>query len=93
MFKTLKEIKAHKEQITSKGLQTAVIYFKSPILNAVEERHIYADNIIELRAWLNDTTTLYLKNNICYIAYINNHIEQTNGDITTNFLGLEDYDV
>ena len=89
MFKTLKEIQAHKEQVTSKGLQSAIIYFKSPILNAIEERHIYADGITELNVWLYETCAFYKEQNICFMSYINDSIQVTNGDITTNFLGLE----
>lgn len=90
MFNSLKEIKEHKEEIISKGLQTAIVYFKSPILNGIEERHIYADSITELRAWLYETCDFCDKHNICYISYLNGSIEMTHGDITTNFLGLED---
>ena len=89
MFKTIREIQEHKDRITSKGLQTAVIYFKSPILNTIEERHIYADDITELNMWLCETCAFYKENNICFISYINNSIQITNGGITTNFLGLE----
>lgn len=90
MFKTLTEIQENKNRITSKGLQTAIIYFKSPILDAIEERHIYADDVIELSAWLRETCAFYKEQNICFISYINDSIQITNGDITTNFLGLED---
>lgn len=90
MFRTIKEIQEHKDKITSKGLQTAIVYFKSPILNAIEERHIYADDITELNVWLRETCAFYKEHNICFISYINDSIQVTNGDITTNFLGLED---
>lgn len=84
MFRTIKEIKAHKEQITSKGLQTAIIYFMSHILNGVEERHIYADDINELRAWLNENLFEMKRQNIEYMAYLNSCLEYKNGDITKN---------
>lgn len=90
MFKTIKEIQDHKDRITSKGLQTAIIYFKSPILNAIEERHIYADDVTELNVWLRETCDFYKEKNICFISYINDSIQAVNGDIITNFLGLED---
>ena len=85
----MKEIQEHKDRITSKCLQTAIIYFKSPILNAIEERHIYADDITELNIWLRETCAFYKEQNICFISYINDSIQVVNGDITTNFLGLE----
>lgn len=88
-MKTFKEIKEHKEQITSKGLQTAIIYFFSPILNEVEERHIYADSITELRAWLNETCMFYNMHNICYLSYLNGVLETNQGDIVDKILDLE----
>ena len=83
-MKTIAEIREHKENITSKGLQTAIIYFMSPILNEVEERHIYADDINELRAWLNENLFEMKKRDIEYMAYLNSFLEYKNGDITKN---------
>lgn len=70
-MRTITEIREHKEKITCKGLQTAIIYFISPILNEVEERHIYADDINELRTWLNENVFEMKKHNIEYMAYLN----------------------
>ena len=85
-MKTIAEIKEHKEKITSKGLQTAIIYFMSPILNEVEERHIYADDINELSAWLNENLFEMKKHNIHFMAYLNNFLEYKNGDFIKNLL-------
>ena len=83
-MKTIAEIREHKEKITSKGLQTAIIYFMSPILNEVEERHIYADDINELRAWLNENLFEMKRRDIEYMTYLNSFLEYKNGDITKN---------
>ena len=81
-MKTIEEIRKHKEEITSKGLQTAIIYFMSPILNEVEEKHIYADDINELRIWLDENVFEMKNRNIEYMAYLNSFLEYKNGDIT-----------
>lgn len=74
MFNTLKEVKEHKEQITSKGLFTSIIYFLSPITGEVEERHIYADDNAECAAWLEEQHKFYTDKKIKHYAYNNGYI-------------------
>lgn len=41
------------EAVTSKGLFTAIVFYKSPITEQPEERHIYADDNSECINWAN----------------------------------------
>lgn len=69
MFKSMKEVKKHKESVESKGLFTSIIYFLSPITGEVEERHIYADDNAEALSWLNHCHLFYKEKEIKYCAY------------------------
>ena len=79
MFKSFSEFRQHKDTVTSKGLHTAIIYFRSPVTEEIEERHIYADEYTEVVEWLNNITTKYREANFTFITYLNNHIEEMNG--------------
>ena len=71
MFKTLKEIQAHKKSVESKKLFTSIIYFLSPITGEVEERHIYADDNAECVAWLEENHKFYTDKKIKHYGYNN----------------------
>ena len=71
MFKTLEEVRTHKEAVESKGLFTSIIYFLSPITGEVEERHIYADDNAECVAWLEENHKFYKEKNIKHYGYNN----------------------
>ena len=69
MFKSLAEVRNHKESIESKGLFTSIIYFLSPITGEIEERHIYADANVECVAWLNERHKFYMDKEIKHYGY------------------------
>ena len=69
MFKTLEEVRKHRESIESKGLFSSIIYFYSPIINGIEERHIYADSNFECVQWLNEQCKFYREQEIKYHGY------------------------
>ena len=79
MFKSFSELRQHKDKITSKGLHTAIIYFRSPIDGEIIERHIYADDYMEVSKWLDNITTKYREANFTFITYLDNHIQEMNG--------------
>lgn len=70
--------------ITSKGLYTVVVFFRSPITDKVEERHMYADANAEVWAVADTWKATYDKLGFNYIIYVNNSIEYSN-----NFHGFE----
>ena len=74
-FKTLDDVRKHKESVESKGLFTAIIYFLSPITGEVEERHMYADDNAECLQWLNEQHVFYQDKNIKHYGY-NNSIKK-----------------
>lgn len=79
MFTSIEEMQIHLDTLKKKDLQFAVIYFISPITNKVEERHIYADDIVELYAWSRDLAEFYTSLTVDFIGYINDTLEYSNG--------------
>ena len=70
-----KELIAKLEEINSKGLQSAVLVFYSPLSETVEERHIYADNFNEVFEWADSLNNKYMNSSIpAFIIYINNEL-------------------
>jgi hypothetical protein len=70
-----KELIAKLEEINSKGLQSAVLIFYSPLSETVEERHIYADNFNEVFEWADSLNNKYMNSSIpAFIIYINNEL-------------------
>lgn len=70
-----KELIAKLEDINSKGLQSAVLVFYSPLSETVEERHIYADNFNEVFEWADSLNNKYMNSSIpAFIIYINNEL-------------------
>lgn len=70
-----KELIAKLEDINSKGLQSAVLVFYSPLSETIEERHIYADNFNEVFEWADSLNNKYINSSIpAFIIYINNEL-------------------
>ena len=69
MFKTMEEVRTHKNNVESKGLFTSKIYFLSPITNEIEERHIYADDNAECVTWLTEHCSFYRERKIKFYGY------------------------
>ena len=70
-----KELIAKLEEINSKGLQSAVLVFYSPLSETIEERHIYADNFNEVFEWADSLNNKYMNSSIpAFIIYINNEL-------------------
>ena len=70
-----KELITKLEEINSKGLQSAVLVFYSPLSETVEERHIYADNFNEVFEWADSLNNKYMNSSIpAFIIYINNEL-------------------
>ena len=70
-----KELIAKLEEINSKGLQSAVLVFYSPLSETVEERHIYADSFNEVFEWADSLNNKYMNSSIpAFIIYINNEL-------------------
>ena len=70
-----KELIAKLEEINSKGLQSAVLVFYSPLSETVEERHIYADSFNEVSEWADSLNNKYMNSSIpAFIIYINNEL-------------------
>ena len=70
-----KELIAKLEEINSRGLQSAVLVFYSPLSETVEERHIYADNFNEVFEWADSLNNKYMNSSIpAFIIYINNEL-------------------
>lgn len=63
------------------GLYSAIIFWKSPLSNRIEERHIYADIDYECRLWLERMTEFYRKSGIAYAAYINGGLYDSGGQL------------
>lgn len=65
------------DEITSIGLLSAVVFFKSPF--GVEERHIWSNTNSELIGWLSTTIGNYKKQNMPYVAYLNRGLYLSEG--------------
>ena len=72
---TRKEIVIKMEEVFSKGLQAAMIVFRSPLTNSLEERHIYADSCMEVMVWATAEEKYYREKDIPFGIWVNNHIE------------------
>ncbi len=79
MITSAEEMQIHLDSLKKKNLQFAVIYFISPITNKVEERHIYADDIVELYTWSRDLAEFYTSLTVDFIVYVNDTLEYRNG--------------
>ena len=47
-----------------------VVFFRSPLTDEVEERHIFSDVEWEGRIWVDVVTKIYKENNIPYAVYV-----------------------
>ena len=65
------------EAVTSKGLFTAVAFYKSPITEQVEERHIYADDNSECINWANYRLESCKNYNVPCVIYLNNEMYES----------------
>lgn len=63
------------DKVSSKGIQSAILFFRSPLTGRFEERHIYADDRVELELWARAMEKEYLSKSIPFGIWINNHIE------------------
>ena len=72
---TRKEMINFLDKVSSKGIQSAVLFFRTPLTGRFEERHIYADDRTELDLWARAIEKEYLSKSIPFAIWINNQIE------------------
>lgn len=74
------KIKANEilENVTSKGLFSVIVFYRSPITNTVEERHIYADANSEVWAIADLWKKNYKDLGFDFLIYVNKSIEYSN---------------
>jgi len=63
--------------VSSKGLFSAIVFYYSPITEAVEERHIYADDNCECIIWADARLQKFKEYNMPCIVYVNNSVHQS----------------
>lgn len=63
------------------GVYSAIVFFKSPWSNIIEERHIYADVDYESKLWLQRMIEFYHNSGIAFAAYANGALEQSEGNL------------
>lgn len=73
------------ENVTSKGLYSVIVFYKSPITNTVEERHIYADASSEVWMIADTWKEKYTKLGFDFMIYVNNSLEYSNNIYTFEF--------
>ena len=77
------------EEVSSQGLLSAIIFFRSPLSDMVEERHIWANSNSELIEWLSRILDKYneiektSEFKIPYAAYLNNCLYRCEGTLFT----------
>lgn len=67
------DCKALLDKLTKDKHMSFVIFFRSPLTDEVEERHIFADQQWEGQTWLNSISEFYFNSKIPFAAYINGH--------------------
>lgn len=72
---------------------SAIIFFRDPITDTVEERHMWASSIMELEIWLNYTLPNYKAHDISYVAYIDGGIAYLDGDFCVNGILFKESDL
>ena len=80
---TRKEVLELFEMVFGRGLHAAVIVFRSSLTDKLEERHIYADDFMEIDLWVTEISKHYSSLNVPFVIWVNNHIEIAN--VTTLF--------
>jgi hypothetical protein len=74
MDMTRKELVKTLEAVFNFARFAGMLVFRSPLDNRLDERHIYADTNFEVCNWLDYVIDFYEKNNIPFVAYLNNTI-------------------
>lgn len=79
---TRKQIVELMDNIFSKGLNAALVVYRSPITDTLEERHIYADDYREVLMWAEEKNELYLNDyKLDFAIWINNSIRFSHGEL------------
>jgi hypothetical protein len=79
---TRKELIKVMDSVFGKGLNAALVAFRSPITNTLEERHIYADDCYEARLWADDKVDFYLNDaKLDFAVWINRHLIVSQGQL------------
>lgn len=84
---TRKQIIDLMERIFNKGLHAALVVWRSPVDNKLEERHIYADEYAEIDKWIEDTRQYYTLIGVKFCIWVNDYIMYSN---TTSLIEEED---
>ena len=63
------------------GLYSAIVFWRSPLSDMIEERHIYADIEYECRFWLERMTEFYHNSGIPFAAYLNGGLNDSEGNL------------
>ena len=64
------DCKALLDKLSKDKHMSFVIFFRSPLTDEVEERHVFADVEWEGRIWVDIVTKIYKENNIPYAVYM-----------------------
>lgn len=72
---TRKQLIKKQEEVFSKGLHAAMVCFRSPATGILEERHIYADEYMEIDQWTRQMEKAYMTMKAPFAIWINNHID------------------
>lgn len=78
---TRKEILSLQSRVFSKGLDAAMIVFRSPLTDKLEERHIYSDVYFEANVWAKNMEDQYRRLGVDFAVWVNNHCTADSGTI------------
>lgn len=78
---TRKELVDILNKVFGKGLHAAMIVFRSPLDDKLQERHIYADEYFEANLWAKNMEDQYRRLGVDFGVWVNNHLVADSGTV------------